>query len=383
MKIKNIMKIILYCIFEHPYVSVVDINLTTKCNHKCVYCEIGQGLIKKEQSNDTNSLHLEDLKWIINQMNQNKIPSVVLLGGEPFLFKDIFELLDYASTYLSDITIITNGMQIPRLSDTEIALLKRTNCKIILSLDSFNPQTHNRIRGVETAFENAINAIKILVQNQIPVQIETVISLYNYQDLANVVRNAHALGVSSVNFVPIITASNFSGVQAIPQKEELNPKPDHMRFLDDEFNKILKFERDHTIQTNVSDLKLWLQHYITFHARQAPDTDFFFKYRLQRLFCLNVYSRIKINAFGEVQPCNLIPSSITIHDNHNRSLVDVWNTSCNQLRTAMKEQKYPEQCHGCYGPHSMNILLSTIKYPFSNRANIPGFLRETIQKLRK
>lgn len=379
MKINEHIKIALCCFLGRPYTTVVDINLTTRCNQRCVYCEIGQGMMRSEK----DMLRLKDLKWIIDQMNHDSIPTLVLLGGEPFLFRDLFNLLEYASNHIPDITIITNGMRIPGLSENEIAILKRSKCKMIVSLDSFHPETNNRIRGVDKAFENAVNAIDILLKNQIPVQIETVVSKYNYHEIADIVKEADALGVSSVRFVPVITTSNFPDVQSITNKDELNPKPEHISILEQEFLDILAYEREHTIETNIRDLKGWMQQYIIYHAGLSTDDDAFFRYRLTRLFCWNLYSRIKINASGEVQPCNLIPSPITIFDNPGRSLVETWNEACHQTRTSMKKEIYHRQCNDCYSQHSLNIFLSMMRYPLSNRASIRALLQDAVQQFRR
>ena len=41
----------------------VSVNLTNKCNQHCIYCEVGQGLVKTEKP----LLVLDDLKWIIDE----------------------------------------------------------------------------------------------------------------------------------------------------------------------------------------------------------------------------------------------------------------------------------------------------------------------------
>jgi len=367
-------------ICDHPRPSIVDINLTTRCNQKCIYCEIGQGFLKSKSSVD-NFLNLNDIKWIIDEMRHEKIQDLVLLGGEPFLFKDLFQAIEYASEHIQNISIITNGMRIPKLSSRELMILKRCKCTMIISLDSFRSETNNMIRGVPNAFENAVMAIKILVHNSIPVQIETVISQYNYQDLANVVRNAYGLGASSVNLIPLITSSNFPTVEGIPQKQDLNPGPEDIKRLFLELDEIIAFQEKNAIQTNASEMKRWLEPYITYHTTARKKDDCFFKYRLNRFFCWTVYSRIKINAYGEVQPCNLISSDISIRDRPEESLLQKWNKACQPVRTLLKDEAYPLQCTGCYSSHSANILLSTLKYPLENRGNLPRVFIDYVHKM--
>ena len=86
----------------------VSVNLTNKCNQHCTYCEVGQGLVKTENP----LLALDDLKWIIDEMNRSGIPTLGLGGGEPLLFKDIFEVIRYAHKFGIQCDIMTNGMLI-------------------------------------------------------------------------------------------------------------------------------------------------------------------------------------------------------------------------------------------------------------------------------
>ncbi|MCP1716098.1 MoaA/NifB/PqqE/SkfB family radical SAM enzyme [Methanocalculus alkaliphilus] len=376
------LKILLSGLCEHPVPSVVDINLTTRCNQNCMYCEIGQGMLKPEREGK-RFLNLHDIQWIIDQMKDGEIQSLILLGGEPFLFRDIFSVIEYASDKIQNISIITNGMQIPQLSIEELTILRLSNCKIIVSLDSFDAKTHNRIRGCPDAYEKAVQAIRILIDHQIPVQIETVMTHYNYHELSDIVKKAYSMGVSSVQFVPLITVSNFPSVNGIPEKYTLNPKLEHIERLSQEFDAILSFEEEHTIKTNIHDIKKWMGYYILFHTASTNESDFFFEYRLKRFFCWTIYTRIKINAYGEIQPCNLIPSHISIYTDPDEPLLHKWNRSCEEVRTAIKEQNYPRQCNGCYSSHTRNLLLSTMKYPFENRHTIPQIILEQIERMKK
>ncbi len=76
--------------FKSLYLNIpspvsVSINLTNKCNQHCIYCEIGQGHVKSKKQ----LLALEDLKWIIDEMNVSGIPLLDLGGGTIKLQKHI------------------------------------------------------------------------------------------------------------------------------------------------------------------------------------------------------------------------------------------------------------------------------------------------------
>jgi MoaA/NifB/PqqE/SkfB family radical SAM enzyme len=355
---------------ERPFPSVVDINLTSKCNQKCVYCEIGQGVVRSEKT-EKNVLDLNDLKWILDQMHQEKIPTLILQGGEPFLFRDLFPVIEYASKLGIDIVITTNGMQIPKLRDDELNILKKAHCSLTVSIDSFNRETENLIRGVTNAFDNAVNGIKILIKHEIPVTIGTVITKYNYQDIANLVKTANALGVFSVHFQPLINVSNYPEVNCIPEKNDMNLNHDHLERLNQEFEEILAFEQSHAIKTNTRILKKWIRQYVSFCSGSNSGNDFFFQCHLNRFFCFDLYNRIRINYYGEVLPCHFIHADISIHDDPDRSLVQTWNSSCRQVRISIKQKHYPRHCNGCVCSYDTNLFLSVIKHPLSNCAMIP------------
>ena len=58
-----------------PAPLFVSINLTNKCIQHCIYCEIGQGLVKTEKP----LVVLDDLKW--DEMKQSGIPMVITWGA--------------------------------------------------------------------------------------------------------------------------------------------------------------------------------------------------------------------------------------------------------------------------------------------------------------
>ena len=72
--------------------GMVTVNLTSRFNQHCIYCEIGKNI----PSTENEILTEDDLLWIIDQMAENKIRKISLCGGEPFLFEGIFKVVAYA-----------------------------------------------------------------------------------------------------------------------------------------------------------------------------------------------------------------------------------------------------------------------------------------------
>ncbi len=102
-----------------------------------------------------------------------------------------------------------------------------------------------------TRFHWQSRVLSFLIEHQIPVNIMTVISAHNYQDLFDVVVNANQLGVNSVDLQPVIFVSCFPEVEPVPDKKSFNALPEHLPEIEDQFQMIMDFERDNHITTNV------------------------------------------------------------------------------------------------------------------------------------
>jgi MoaA/NifB/PqqE/SkfB family radical SAM enzyme len=313
-------------------------------------------------------------------MNQSGIPNLSLGGGEPLLFKDIFEVIRYAHEFGIKSSIMTNGMLLPRLSEDKIELLKKCGTTISVSIDSFSTDKEEYIRGAKNALSLPIEGIKLLVKHQIPVDILTVISSHNYQDLFDVVINANQLGVNSVDLQPVIFVSCFPEVEPIPDKKSFNVQPDHLTEIEDQIQRILDFEKNNPINTNVYVLRQWLPDYIQFLSSMQTD-DFFFKKVVNRFWCAPLYSTIAINYYGDILPCNMLKSAKSIKDREEgKSLLELWNDSCKPVRSMIKRRQYPDACKSCVCAFDSNVLCSTLKYPLNNFHLLSNVLMESVKR---
>ena len=76
-KMKQYINFLKSLYLNKPSPLSVSVNLTNKCNQHCIYCEVGQGLVKTEKT----ILILDDLKRIIDEMSRSGIPTLGLGGG--------------------------------------------------------------------------------------------------------------------------------------------------------------------------------------------------------------------------------------------------------------------------------------------------------------
>ena len=100
-------KRVLRGILDIPYVEIV---LTTKCTLRCEHCcNLMQYFTPKAQYVGTLENIIESLEQLCSKVSS--INRLRLIGGEPFLFKDLPQLLDYIESQKKILTydILSNG----------------------------------------------------------------------------------------------------------------------------------------------------------------------------------------------------------------------------------------------------------------------------------
>ena len=86
------------------------IEITNRCNLRCKHCFNNSG----GKSND--DMELSALISIIEQLEKLKVEKITFTGGEPLLYSQFNELLDFISTSSTRFIFNTNGTIIcPRL----------------------------------------------------------------------------------------------------------------------------------------------------------------------------------------------------------------------------------------------------------------------------
>ena len=80
------------------------IEITQSCNLKCLHCYEGSS-----HKVSSNALTLDEWRNIIDQLGQQEISRLIIIGGEPCLNPNIVPIINHATKYPADITLFTNG----------------------------------------------------------------------------------------------------------------------------------------------------------------------------------------------------------------------------------------------------------------------------------
>lgn len=182
----------------------ISLTVTNRCNLKCQMC--GQwsenGYMHEKNNSFNNELNLSDWKRIVDELAGRSIGSVLIRGGEPFLYPGIMELIETIRNKGIFISIDTNGTMLLPYSERLVRLGK---LHLTFSIDG-TEAVHDRVRGVKGSFQKTRENIKHLIEldkeNRIGKSITFTISRFNYQDLGKMPDVARDLGVKTVCIVP-------------------------------------------------------------------------------------------------------------------------------------------------------------------------------------
>ena len=131
------------------------IELTNRCNLKCVYCY--------NESNIKNDVFFEFDKYleVLKVLDENNVRSIVLSGGEPFLHPQIIEILNQTTQYNIRPLLITNStIRDPKVIES----ICRCECDIQITFDDVLQSIHDNYRGKNT-FKSNIEFIDLLRQH--------------------------------------------------------------------------------------------------------------------------------------------------------------------------------------------------------------------------
>ncbi|MBS3139819.1 radical SAM protein [Candidatus Woesearchaeota archaeon] len=175
---------------------LAHLAVTTACNMHCKYCSVR----KAHQRKEIKELTTEQWKTIIKKLGDYGVFQIGFTGGEPTLRKDIHELMRFTESIGCVCNLTTNGWFLSEDFVKEMAKTEIKQCQI--SVDSFNEDIHDRLRG-KGSLNRAIKAIKLLQKYQIHVGIDCVVSKNNIKDVLNLINRCEEMKIEYVTLIKL------------------------------------------------------------------------------------------------------------------------------------------------------------------------------------
>ncbi len=195
----------------------VFLAVTSKCALQCEHCYEWERLNKKEEPS------VKDLLEIINKVRVLGTTQIHLTGGEPLMKIDlILELLRLSPKDI-DYWIGTSGYS---LNENSARILKEAGITgLVISLDHFKPDEHNKFRRSQNAFNWAIEAVRSAVASKMVVALSLCATkkFISEENLIAYMNLAESLGVSFVQIIEPKAVGHYKNksVELSPEQIDL------------------------------------------------------------------------------------------------------------------------------------------------------------------
>jgi radical SAM protein with 4Fe4S-binding SPASM domain len=264
----------------------VQMDLTYRCNERCVHCYLDH--------DDHGEMTTAEIKHLLDEMAEAGVFILTFSGGEIFLRKDFFEILEYARQLTFCVKLKTNAVMI---REREAARLRDLGVESIqISIYSHRPEVHDAITLVPGSLKRSLTAIRFLKSQGLKVKIANVLMIPNMQDYEDVRALADELGVECT-LDPTVTPMMDGNKSTLS--------------LGVDTSALQHLFRDERLVGNVEEFCAVSPH---------PGED-----ALQSLPCSAGHTSCYVSPYGDVYPCVQFP--ITCGNVRQQRFVDIWRNS--------------------------------------------------------
>ena len=175
----------------------VQFYITSRCNLTCEQCSIIYADAKHQEMN------IKQINQVAENLKKIGVSIVLLIGGEPFVRKDIHEIVKAFTSRDIHVRLQTNGVASSQQLE---ACVKAGAVDISISLDTLKPDVQDKINGgFSKSWEKAIDTISRVSQifpKNSSAFFNSVIMPRNFDHIENVIKFATKIGWG-VSLVPV------------------------------------------------------------------------------------------------------------------------------------------------------------------------------------
>ncbi len=172
---------------------VLVLNLHSRCNCRCVMCDIWK-------LNAHLELPLAILEKQIESVRDLRVRWVVLSGGEPLMHTKFVEICRMLRALDVRITVLTAGLTLHKRAKD----VAHNVDDVIVSLDGPH-DVHDRIRGIRGAYDLLSSGVIQLLayRPELRISARTTVQKLNHACLLETVAAAQELDLSGISFLPV------------------------------------------------------------------------------------------------------------------------------------------------------------------------------------
>ncbi len=305
--------------------QAVYLTAENRCNLKCKSCAIWEDMAETD-ANGEPRLDAGEIHGLLDQIKAWGGVQHIAFDtiGEPFLDNSFESYIGHATALGFGTSTVTNGMP---LVERRVRDLLRSGLQYIsFSIDSPIPEVHDRIRGLDGAFEKTVRAIQLLQtmkktrqqdtgQEHPVIMVICVVSRDNFREIDQMAELVRDLGVRRLRVVYAATvdktvAENLerqSTAKANAHRFELRSEDLHI----DETDRGLLFEKIGLLACKCSNYQIGLDLAINAANITRP--------------CPILWMSTFLDKFGNVYPCPMMTDTHLGNVRH-QSLDEIWNS---------------------------------------------------------
>ena len=321
-----------------PALRLVAWETTRNCNLSCVHCRASATCGPYDGELDTQAAYT-----LLDQIADVAKPIIILTGGEPLLREDIFDIAAYGNAKGMRMVMSPNGTLVTK----EIAKKMATSGiqRLSISIDGASADSHDKFRGVQGAYEGALNGIKHAKSAGIEFQVNTTITKANLEQIPKIFALAESLGAVAHHIFLLVPTGR--GKYIVDQEIDAR-----------EYEQTLNWFYDQREKTSLQLKATCAPHYYRILRQRAKSDGQSVTFETHGLDavtrgCLAGTGFCFVSHRGIVQPCGFL--DLICGDVTRQSFGEIWHNSDHfkklrdfgQLKDKCGYCEYRRVCGGC------------------------------------
>jgi radical SAM protein with 4Fe4S-binding SPASM domain len=170
---------------QHGIPLSVQLDLTYRCNERCIHCYLDH--------EDHGEMSTAEILGLLDQLADAGVLFLNISGGEIFMRKDLFEIVEHARKLQFSVKLKTNAVMIRAEKARRIAALAVEAVQI--SLYSHKAEVHDEITKLPGSFKRTVEGARLLHAAGVKVSFANVLMQHNADDYPQVRELAEQMGI--------------------------------------------------------------------------------------------------------------------------------------------------------------------------------------------
>ncbi len=301
---------------------LISWNLTRRCNLRCPHCYLDADQLDGGRGDLSTAQALA----VVAQLGDFCPGAMLILtGGEPLLREDIWQVAAAAEQRGLMVVLGSNGTL---LNAELIPRLKTSGFQGVgVSLDSIDPQTHDRFRGLPGAWERTLAAVDEMRRQGMEFQMQFTVTRGNYEEIPRLIELAADRGARAANVFFLVCTGRGQRMSDITPRQ-----------YEEMLQYLVRAEETYKGRTMVR--ARCAPHFLRLVADADPDSELM---RGATSGCIAGTGYFRITPEGDVTPCPYMPGSLG--NLLERPLAEIWNRD--DTLSSLRAPVYHGACADC------------------------------------